>query len=88
MFIYPLPVVRTGFPLEVCQAQIDAILVALNRALESGVVEYHIGSRGLKRFTLKELQDYLTFWLNRQNDAALGIAGSSIQSRRAIPCDA
>ena len=88
MFIYPVPArPYTGFPLDFCLAQRDAVAAALMRAVESGVVEYHIGSRGLKRFSLKELQDLLMFWSNAANDAALGVAGSSIQSRRAVPCD-
>jgi hypothetical protein len=64
----------------------DAVLAAMQKALASGVVEYHVGSRGLKRFTLGELQSLLTFWQNAVNDAAMG-PSSAIQSRRAIPCD-
>lgn len=67
-----------------CQEMIDQIMEAMQKALVSGVVEYKIGSRGLKRFTMKELQDLLGFWLN-QLEAA--VWGGSIVARRGVPCD-
>jgi hypothetical protein len=76
-----------GWSVEFCIEQRDAVALALQRAVQSGVVEYHIGSRGLKRFSLKELQDLLVFWTNAANDAASGLMGSAIQTRRAVPCD-
>jgi hypothetical protein len=77
---------RGSLPYDICIQMRDSVLAAMQAALASGVVEYHVGSRGLKRFTLKELQDLLSFWQNAANDAALGPA-SAIQSRRAVPCD-
>ena len=79
-------IIRSGLPYEICVQMRDAVLEAMGKALASGVVEYHVGSRGLRRFTLKELQDLLTFWQNAANDAAQGPM-SAIQSRRAVPCD-
>lgn len=67
-----------------CQEMIDQIMEAMQKALVSGVVEYKIGSRGLKRFTMKDLQDLLGFWLN-QLEAA--IYGGSVIARRACPTD-
>jgi hypothetical protein len=55
--------------------------------MESGVVEYHVGSRGLKRFTLSDFQHAFEFWSNAANDALVAGLGSAIQSRRAVPCD-
>ena len=83
---WPLPVLPTGIPYSICIVRRDEAIAAYDRALKSGVVEYHVGSRGLKRFTLKELLDAVNYWVNAANDAALG-ASSAIQSRRAIPCD-
>ena len=61
---------------------------AIRRATASGVVEYHIGSRGLRRFDLKELRELFAFWSNAAQDAmAMSSMGSAIQSRRAVPCD-
>ena len=73
-----------GFDVETCQRMIDAVLAAMTKALASGVVEYHIGSRGLKRFTVKELQDLLLFCPNQLQAA---IYGSSIICRRGVPTD-
>lgn len=67
-----------------CQEMIDQVLEAMQKALVSGVVEYKVGSRGLKRFTMKDLQDLLGFWLN-QLEAS--IWGGSIIARRSIPTD-
>jgi hypothetical protein len=63
---------------------IDAVLAAMSKALVSGVVEYSIGSRRLRRFTLKELQDLLLFWTNQ----LLAVEyGSGIICRRGVPTD-
>jgi hypothetical protein len=75
-----------GFTFEYCILQRDAVMAAINKVLASGVEEYHVGSRGLKRLSLKDLRDWLQFWLNAANDAALGFS-SAIQTRRAVPCD-
>jgi hypothetical protein len=76
-----------GFPYDYCILQRDATMAAINKVLTSGVEEYHVGSRGLKRLSLKDLMDYLQFWINAANDAALGYS-SAIQTRRGVPCDA
>jgi hypothetical protein len=73
-----------GFPVWQCQEMIDQILAAMSKALASGVVQYNVGSRGLRRFTLKELQDLLAFW-TAQLEAAM--MGGAIVARRGIPTD-
>jgi hypothetical protein len=84
---YPIPV-GTGFlTVEYCLTALGEVAEALRRSVASGVVEYHIGSRGLKRFTLKELQDLFAFWKNAANDAMAAGFGSAIQTKRAVPCD-
>lgn len=60
------------FSPEVCQLMIDQLLEAMSKALVSGVVEYRVGSRSLRRFTLKELQDLLGFWMGQLEDALMG----------------
>jgi hypothetical protein len=84
---YPIPEGSGFWTLDFCIEQRDAVAAALARAINSGVVEYHIGSRGLKRFTLEELLKVLAFWRNECAVAALGVPGAAIQSRRAAPCD-
>jgi len=84
---WPIPVGSVIVDLEYCLIARSEVAEALRKAVASGVVEYHIGSRGLKRFTLKELQDLFAFWSNAANDAAAVGLGSAIQSRRAVPCD-
>lgn len=69
---------------QLCQGMIDQVLEAMQKALVSGVVEYKVGSRGLKRFTMKELQDLLGFWLNQLEAATWG---GSIVARRSVPTD-
>jgi hypothetical protein len=83
---WPVVVNPGGFTYEFAILCRDEVVVALRKAIAGGTVEYHVGSRGLKRFTLKELQDLLVFWNNAAADAALGVS-SAIQTRRAIPCD-
>lgn len=80
----PISSLTRLYPPSLCQEMIVATLEAMRRALASGTVEYHIGSRGLKRFTLAELKDFLGFW-NTMLDAS--IWGGSIVARRAIPTD-
>jgi hypothetical protein len=72
------------YPPALCKEMISATMDAMRKALSTGVVEYHVGSRGLKRFTLAELKDFLGFW-NNMWDAS--IWGGSIVARRAIPTD-
>ena len=81
---WPIPAYGVGIPLEICIKMIEQILVAMDKALATGVVEYHVGSRGLKRFTLKELMDLLAWW-TRQKEIA--IWGSGIIARRSVPTD-
>ena len=84
---WPIPPGTVIIDLEYCLTARYEVAQAIRKAVASGVVEYHIGSRGLKRFTLKELQDLFAFWSNAANDAAAEGVGSAIQSRRAVPCD-
>lgn len=77
---------RPGFDYGYCIMCRNEVAEAIRKAVASGVASYHVGSRGLQRFTLSELQDLLTFWTNAANDALLGVS-SSIQSRRGVPCD-
>jgi hypothetical protein len=65
----------------------DGSVTAIQKALSSGVEEYSIGSRSLKRHQLEQLLKVLQFASNAQ--AALGPDGtmSAIQSRRGVPCD-
>ena len=59
---------------------------AIRKLISGGAVaEYHVGSRGLKRYTLGELQDLLKFWSNMADDALNG--GSAIKAKRGVPCD-
>lgn len=84
---YPVPEGTWWISVEYCQQALMEALEAAARARRSGVVEYNIGSRGLKRFTLKELEDHIMFWRRALQDALLGNTGSAIQTRRAAPCD-
>lgn len=65
----------------------EGSVTAIQKALSSGVEEYSIGSRSLKRHQLEQLLKVLQFASNAQ--AALGPDGtmSAIQSRRGVPCD-
>jgi hypothetical protein len=72
------------YPPALCQEMIDAILDGMRKAMATGVVEYRIGSRSLRRFTIRELQDLLGFWTNMLEAA---IYGGSIIARRGCPTD-
>ncbi len=86
-FAYPIPPTPMGgWDYDYCIYMRNLASDAIVKALNSGTYEYHVGSRGLKRFTLRELQDMLGFWSNAAADAALGTY-SAIQTRRAVPCD-
>lgn len=80
---WPVPARSTWtyYTPELCQHMIDAILHAMEKALQSGVAEYRVGSRGLKRFSLKELQDLLGFWTDLLEVQAGG------RARRVCPTD-
>jgi hypothetical protein len=70
-----------------CMACRLEVAEAMRKCMASGgVQEYHIGSRGLKRYTLKDLQDLYAFWTNEAN-TCMDFPPSSIQCRRGIPCD-
>ena len=82
------PTIPSGdWTYEFCIYARNCVAQAILAAVNSGVWEYHVGSRGLKRYSLSELQDMLGFWSNAAADAALGTY-SAIQCRRAVPCDA
>jgi hypothetical protein len=68
-----------------CIQMRNLVATAIQNALASGVQSYHIGSRSLSRYSLAELQNMLTFWITRANDALNG--GSSARVRRGSPCD-
>jgi hypothetical protein len=68
-----------------CIMMRDMVANAIQAALKSGVAEYHVGSRGLKRYGLAELQSMLEYWIARANDALAG--GSSMKCKRGVPCD-
>ena len=64
----------------------NEVAEALRKAVNSGVASYNVGSRGLTRFSIPDLQALLTFWTNAANNALLGFS-SAIQCRRGVPCD-
>jgi hypothetical protein len=84
---WPIPEGTTPIDVEYCLRARWEVAEALRRAAASGVVEYHIGSRGLRRFDIKELRELYAFWSNAANDALTEGLGTAIQSRRATPCD-
>jgi len=67
------------------QEMLDLTLEAIRKALSSGTQEYHIGSRGLKRYALSDLYKMLDYWREQIDDIQSG--GTSIKSRRIVPCD-
>ena len=62
----------------------DRILSAIISAAEGGVKSYHIGSRGLERYALKDLMD---LWSTIGPQLPGAIAGQAIKVRRAVPTD-
>jgi hypothetical protein len=72
---------------EIIAALGSSSVAAIEKALSSGVEEYAIGSRSLKRHQLEQLLKVLQFASNAA--AAVGPDGtmSAIQSRRGVPCD-
>lgn len=75
----------SGFDYATCTDMIKQILAAMQTAMSSGVAEYHVGSRGLKRYTITDLQGMLTFWMWAQQAALFGQQG--MIARRVIPMD-
>lgn len=73
-----------GFDYATCVAMRQAVLDAITKTLAGGVQEYFIGGRGLKRFTLTELQGLLAFWSNQLQAA---MYGGSMIARRVMPTD-
>jgi hypothetical protein len=65
----------------------DGSVTAIQKALSSGVEEYSIGSRSLKRHQLEQLLKVLQFASNAQAALAPDGTMSAIQSRRGVPCD-
>ena len=66
---------------------VEATLAAIKQTLDSRTQEYHVGSRGLKRLSIPDMQNLLDYWRNAAG--AIGPNGtmSAIQCRRARPCD-
>lgn len=62
-------------------------VVAIQKGLSSGTIEYHIGTRGARRYELEQYLKVLQFASNAA--AAFGPDGSmsAIQTRRGVPCD-
>lgn len=81
---WPIPSPPWIFSQETCYEMIAQIQTCMAKLLSTGVSEYHVGSRGVKRFTLRELQDLLAWW---QWQLQTAVAGSSIIARRAVPTD-
>jgi hypothetical protein len=83
-YVWPAPV-YLALDYTYCVQMQLLVANAIKAALSSGVQEYHVGSRGLKRYTLAELQSMLDYWIARANDALWG--GSSMKCKRGVPCD-
>jgi hypothetical protein len=82
-YVWPPPVSALDYAF--CIMMRDMVATAIQAALKSGVQEYHVGSRGLKRYALPDLQNMLEYWIARANDALWG--GSSMKCKRGVPCD-
>ena len=92
---YPAPATPVQFSVggSLLTPEIIALLgtgsvTAIEKALSSGVEEYSIGSRSLKRHQLEQLLKVLQFASNA--GAAMspdGVSMSAIQSRRGVPTD-
>lgn len=81
---WPIPSPPWIFSVADCYGMITQVQECMRELLSTGVSEYHVGSRGVKKFTLKELQDLLAWWQWQLQTATIG---SSIIARRAIPTD-
>jgi hypothetical protein len=84
MYFATMPATTT---VEYCLEAIAEVHEALRRAASSGVVSYNVGSRGLVRYSIPDLKELLAVWKDELQNAYLAGMGSSIQSRRAVPCD-
>ena len=62
-------------------------VAAINKALSSGVEEYSIGSRSLKRHQLEQLLNVLRFSQNAGAAVSPDGSVSAIQTRRGVPTD-
>lgn len=81
---YPIPSPPWIFSPSTCYKMIAQVQELMAKLLTTGVAEYTVGSRSVKKFTLKELQDLLAWWQWQLQTAMLG---SSMVARRAIPTD-
>jgi hypothetical protein len=69
---------------EICRKMIFQIQDAMLLLLSTGVAEYHVGSRGVKRFSMRDLNDLLQWW---QWQSQTTETGSAIIAKRAVPTD-
>jgi hypothetical protein len=76
-----------GLTPEVIAALGGGSVAAIEKALSSGVEEYSIGSRSLKRHQLEQLLKVLQFSLNSGASVSPDGSMSAIQSRRGVPTD-
>jgi hypothetical protein len=83
IYIYPAPPGPLDYAF--CIRMRNMVADAIEAALKSGVLSYHVGSRGLQRYSLADLQSMLDYWITKANDALTG--GSSIKCKRGVPCD-
>jgi hypothetical protein len=58
-------------------------LAEIIAAAKGGVKSYHVGSRGLERYSLKDRIDAL----NKLAELPAGLVGRSIAVRRGVPTD-
>jgi hypothetical protein len=83
--------VSTGGSLGLTPQDIAALasvsVTGLYKALSSGVEEYAIGDRSLKRHQLEQYLKVLAFTSNAAAAVSPDGSTSAIQSRRGIPCD-
>ena len=84
MYFWLIPKPPWIFSSDVCLKMIAQIQEGMVKAMATGVAEYTVGSRSVKRFSLRELQDLLAWW---QWQLQTAMIGSSIVARRAIPTD-
>jgi hypothetical protein len=88
----PLPVQYSSLAGSLLTPEIVALLaggsiVAIQKALDSGVKEYAIGSRSLNRYELEQLLKVLQFASNAAAAVSPDGTTSAIQSRRGVPTD-
>jgi len=85
----PIPTVQNvgGLTPEIIASLGGGSVAAIEKALSSGVEEYAIGSRSLKRHQLEQLLKVLQFSLNSGASVSPDGSMSAIQTRRGVPCD-